>query len=144
MTRDKEIALRIELDDAVDKIICDPRRIQQALNNLIGNAVKYTPAGGEIIIKTAANVKHSPLPGAGAETEKAGVTVSVQDKGYGIKAEYLPHVFERFYRVQTEQTKNIEGTGLGLAIIKSIVEQHGGEIWVESEVGTGSTFSFTL
>ncbi len=144
MAADKDIVLMLELDDNLDEVTCDPRRIQQTLTNLIGNAIKYAPAGSKIMIKTAVPETHSAFPGAGKKLEKAQVLVSVQDEGYGIEAESLPHIFDRFYRVQTEQTEDIEGTGLGLAIVKSIIEQHGGEIWVESQVGKGSTFSFII
>jgi signal transduction histidine kinase len=72
------------------------------------------------------------------------VIVCVKDTGIGIGPDHLPHVFDKFYRVETEETRDVVGTGLGLAIAKSIVEMHGGRIWAESEPGAGSTFSFTL
>ena len=72
------------------------------------------------------------------------VTVSVTDTGLGIPAADLPYVFDKFYRVKSKATRDIEGTGLGLAITRSVIEAHGGRIWVESEEGKGSTFTFTL
>ena len=144
MAAGKEIALVLELDDDLDEVTCDPRRIRQALTNLIGNAIKYAPAGGKVTVKTAVPKTHPAFPEISETPEKAQVLVSVQDEGYGIEAEALPHIFDRFYRVQTEQTEGIEGTGLGLAIVKSIIEQHRGKIWVESQVGKGSTFRFII
>ena len=76
--------------------------------------------------------------------ENDSVTVSVSDTGVGIGLDDLPHVFDKFYRVETEETRDVVGTGLGLAIAKSIVEAHGGRIWAESEPGVGSAFNFTL
>jgi len=109
----------------------DLSRLKQALRNLIGNALKYTPSGGQITL-------------AVATTEAGQAMFSVQDTGLGIPAEDLPHLFEKFYRVQTADRQDIEGNGLGLAIVKAIIEQHGGQISVISEVGHGSTFSVRL
>jgi signal transduction histidine kinase len=108
----------------------DRMRLQQVVRNLLGNAIKYTPNGGQIRLRSY--------------LEDGKVTVEIQDNGFGIPEEALPHIFEKFYRVYSEATQDIEGNGLGLAIVKSIVEQHGGQITVESEVGKGSCFSFAL
>ncbi|PIE81456.1 MAG: hypothetical protein CSA11_03720 [Chloroflexi bacterium] len=108
----------------------DRTRLQQALRNLVGNAIKYTPAGGHITISTAVH--------------EVSVQVSVQDTGIGIPHTDLPYIFDTFYRVRMHETEDIEGNGLGLAIVKSIIEQHQGKIDVESIVGQGSRFSFTL
>lgn len=105
-------------------------RLRQVLSNLIGNAIKYSPSGGQ----TAVNVH------AGEDE----VMVRVEDNGLGIPAADLPFIFDKFYRVQTEDREDIKGTGLGLAICKSVIEAHGGRIWVESQLGQGSTFAFTL
>jgi signal transduction histidine kinase len=78
------------------------------------------------------------------QSDRDGVQISVKDSGYGIPAKDLPFIFERFYRVQDDSTKDIEGSGLGLAIVKSIVERHGGNVKVESEVGKGSFFMISL
>jgi signal transduction histidine kinase len=84
-------------------------------------------------------------PGGAPEGAAAAVvTVSVTDTGIGIPAGDLPYVFDKFYRVKSKATRDIEGTGLGLAITRSVIEAHGGRIWVESEEGKGSTFTFTL
>jgi len=107
----------------------DPR-LRQVLTNLIGNAIKYTPHGGQITVET--------------ELEKTMVWIKVRDTGFGIPEEDLEHIFEKFYRVYTDKTRDIEGNGLGLAIVKAIVELHGGQVTVESTLGEGSCFSFSL
>ncbi len=111
-------------------VLADTPRLRQVLRNLIGNAIKYTPAGGKIAITAE----------VGGET----VQVKIRDTGIGIPPSDLPHIFDKFYRVQSAQTKDIEGNGLGLAIVKSIIEQHNGHISVESTLGQGSCFTFTL
>src|SRR5690606_19141595 len=98
--------------------------------NLIGNAIKYTPNGGNITVI--------------AKLVNGCFEVQVQDNGYGIPSKDLPHIFDRFYRVRTGQTTEIEGNGLGLAIVKSIVEAHGGDVSVQSEAGKGSSFTLDL
>ncbi|HEX2438707.1 MAG TPA: GAF domain-containing sensor histidine kinase [Methylomirabilota bacterium] len=112
-----------------------PTRIRQALINIIDNGVKYTPEGGRV---TAAAVFSAGSADAGT------VTVRVTDTGIGIPARSLPHVFDKFYRVQSAATRGIAGTGLGLAITKSIVEAHDGRIRVESVEGSGTTFVLEL
>jgi two-component system NtrC family sensor kinase len=108
----------------------DSLRLRQALRNLIGNAIKYTPDGGQITVTT--------------ETNSHNVHIRVQDSGYGIPNVDLPFIFDKFYRVHTDETRDVEGNGLGLAIVKAIAEQHGGQIQVESTVGKGSCFSLSL
>jgi signal transduction histidine kinase len=125
-----EKSLHLEADlpqgDAFD-VFCDRDRILQVFTNLVGNAIKFTPVGGAVTVRA----------------EKLGdeVWLSVTDTGPGVPAEDLPHVFDRFW--QAKKTARL-GTGLGLSIAKGIVEAHGGRIWVESKVGVGSTFFFTL
>jgi signal transduction histidine kinase len=106
---------------------CDRPRILQVLSNLIGNAIKFTPAGGAITVR-------ADLGGREAR-------FSVTDSGSGIAADELPHIFERFWQARKAART---GAGLGLAIAKGIVEAHRGRIWVESVPGKGSTFFFTL
>ena len=105
-------------------------RLRQVLRNLIGNAVKYTPDGGQVTVST--------------EIEKTLVNILIKDTGIGIAANDLPYIFDKFYRARSDETKDIEGNGLGLAIVKAVVEQHGGKISVESTPGEGSCFSVTL
>jgi signal transduction histidine kinase len=104
------------------------------LNNLVTNAIRYTPQGGEIIVSTA--VKQSE--------GRTWVTMTVEDNGIGIPEEELPHIFERFYRGDQPRMMQISGTGLGLAIVKEIVELHGGDVTVESNVDEGSSFTVWL
>jgi signal transduction histidine kinase len=123
----KSLALVSEVPPELPVVWADVSRVQQVLANLIGNAMKFTPFGGSITV--------AARPSADA------VTISVRDTGPGIIERDLSHLFGRFWQVQ--RTARL-GTGLGLFISKAIVDAHGGEIWVESKVGAGSTFSFTL
>jgi signal transduction histidine kinase len=116
----------------------DSDRITQVLNNLIGNALRYTPEGGAITVQVAYP------PGS-------LVQVSVADSGAGIDAENLPYVFDRFYRADKSRTRSSGGSGLGLAIVKQLVEAHGGSVQAESpifhgedQLGFGTKISFTL
>ncbi len=106
----------------------DAARIEQVALNLIHNAIKFTPSGGEVECRVASHETH--------------VTVSVRDTGVGISATDLPRIFERFYKVDKARAGG--GTGLGLAIARHIVELHGGHIWAESAEGRGTTMLFTL
>jgi two-component system sensor histidine kinase KdpD len=108
----------------------DSRLIEQVLRNLLGNAGKYSPSGTPITIH-------------GEELEQE-ILIAVSDRGVGIPAHDLERIFERFYRVQRDDEVEASGIGLGLAVCRGIIEAHGGRIWVESEVGEGSTFYFTL
>ena len=108
-------------------VLADPHRVQQVFSNLIGNAIKFTPRGGRVVLRCK--------PGQGA------VQFEVRDTGPGIAAEHLPHIFGQFWQANRRDHR---GIGLGLAIAKGIVEAHGGKIWVESEPGVGSSFFFTL
>jgi PAS domain S-box-containing protein len=108
----------------------DADRIVQALTNLVGNAIKFSPEGGEVLVS--------------AEREGAHVTFVVQDHGRGIPDDKLDSVFERFQQVDSSDAREKGGTGLGLAITKTIVERHGGRIWVDSMAGHGSAFRFTI
>jgi two-component system, OmpR family, phosphate regulon sensor histidine kinase PhoR len=130
----KSIELHAELPEETI-ISAVPSRVRQVLINIIDNGVKYTPGGGRVTI--AASVS-SDVDGGGT------VTIRVTDTGIGIPARDLPHVFDKFYRVQSKATKEIAGTGLGLAITKSIIEAYGGRIRVESIEGAGTTFVVEL
>ncbi len=112
------------------RVLADPDKIEQVLVNLLDNAIKYSPRGGEVRVNIS--------------RQHRMVRCSVTDPGVGIPPEHLPHVFEKFHRVDNRSTREVYGTGLGLYVSKSIVEAHGGNIWVESEPGKGSTFHFTL
>ncbi len=123
------IALSLEIDPGLDEIEADERKIKQVLFNLLSNAIKFTPDGGRIDVtaQSAGNI----------------VEVAVRDAGIGIAAEDQERIFEEFRQVGAGVAKT-EGTGLGLALTRKLVELHGGRIWVESEIGLGSTFTFSL
>ena len=122
------IEARVSVQDDLPKIVAQEDRMRQVVRNLLDNALKFTPENGRIDIS--------------AETNHEVVEVRVSDNGLGIPPESLPHIFERFYKV--ERSRRNEGSGLGLAIVKNIVQAYGGEVHVESREGEGSTFSFTL
>ncbi len=127
-----EKALTIDTDLPADlpPVEGDTERLGQVLANLVSNAIKFSEAGGRIMVR--------------ARVEGPELVVSVQDQGIGIATEALPHLFERFYQADDSGTRWRGGTGLGLYISRQIVEAHGGRIWVDSNVGEGSTFSFAL
>ncbi|MBN8654791.1 MAG: response regulator [Anaerolineae bacterium] len=128
--KEKIQSLNMTLPDGAIQLSGDPLQLRQTFRNLIGNAIKYTPQGGEV------NVKAAVKPGQ--------VTILIEDNGYGIPAADLPFIFNRFYRVRSGKASEVEGNGLGLAIVKSIISEHKGSINVESETGKGSCFSITL
>lgn len=117
-------------------VMADPNRLQQVILNLVNNAVRYSPNGGTITVRA--------LMDESTGTRPTVARVEVQDQGVGIPPHELQRIFERFHRVDNELKKKVRGSGLGLSICQAIVEGHGGRIWVESEVGVGSTFKFTL
>jgi PAS domain S-box-containing protein len=127
IANEKSLRLRLTAPDDMPDVLADKERFQQALSNLVGNAVKFSPPGGEIIVRVAV-----------LDNE---VVFSVSDKGQGMTPEQLSHAFDRFW--QSSRTDR-QGAGLGLAITKGIVEAHGGRIWAESVAGAGSTFYVTL
>ena len=126
----KQINLESRLDSPLPAIRLDPEKILQVLRNLLGNAVKFTPKGGQV------SVVARPLNGK--------LEVSVTDSGPGIPAESLTTIFEKFRQGSHNGALTRNGTGLGLAIAKNIIKSHGGEIWAESQLGRGSTFIFVL
>jgi len=126
----KEIALENEVDAAVPPVRVDPERILQVMRNLLGNAVKFTPKGGQVRIA--------------AQSANGKVAISVKDSGPGIPSESLTSIFEKFNQGNRQAPHVRQGTGLGLAIAKTIITAHGGKIWAESELGKGSTFIFVL
>jgi signal transduction histidine kinase len=130
----KGLRLEMQVPEGVPPVDADPGKVEQVLVNLLDNAIKFTPEGGQITLRAEA------ARGDGAAT----LQVSVSDTGIGIPSECLPRVFEKFYRVDMSSTRGARGTGLGLAICKAIVEGHGGRIWGESAPGGGSRFTFTL
>ena len=124
------INLDVTVDERLGDFVGDERKIKQILLNLLSNAVKFTPEGGRI--------------GINARQADGAVEISVSDTGIGIAPEDQAKIFEEFRQVGGDYAHKKEGTGLGLTLAKKFVELHGGKIWVESEVGKGSTFCFTL
>ena len=123
------VKLELELDPAVDLVEGDERRIRQVVFNLLSNAVKFTPRGGQVDVSTS--------------RQDGEVLVAVTDTGPGIAPDDQARIFEEFQQTDVGAEQR-EGTGLGLALSKRLAELHGGRIWVESELGRGSTFTFTL
>jgi two-component system, NtrC family, sensor kinase len=124
------ISLTQTVDPGVADIVADERKVKQILLNLLSNAVKFTPEGGRV--------------GLTATAAESVVTIAVSDTGIGIAPEDQAAIFEEFRQVGRDDTRTQEGTGLGLTLAKKFVELHGGRIWLQSQVGQGSTFSFTL
>ncbi len=126
--KEKVIRLEMSLGD-VDEATIDPQRVREVLTNLLSNALRYTPRGGEVkvgFVESSSSVERA-------------ITIFVEDNGPGIEPTILPHVFDRFYK-----SSDSGGMGLGLSIAKYLVEAHGGKIWAESKVGQGTKISFTL
>lgn len=126
----KNIRLKLEKSDHKMTVYADWQRITQVMTNLVGNAINYTPEGGEVSVSF--------------DVGKKNVTTFVRDTGEGIPKEHLGRIFERFYRVDKSRSREKGGTGLGLAIVKHILEGHNSKAEVESTVGKGSVFSFKL
>jgi two-component system NtrC family sensor kinase len=127
--QNKNIDLKLNIPDELPSVLCNPTRMQQLMDNLIGNAVKYTPEGGNISIS--------------AQHEREQIIVQVTDNGPGIPPSEQPYIFDKFFRASSI-TDETPGTGLGLAIVKSIVDNHQGRVWCDSTLGEGSTFTVVL
>jgi len=131
LANQKNHMLRVHLPrEPLPGITADRVQIREAMDNLIGNAIKYTLSGGRITVI--------------AYTEDGRFYFVVEDNGIGIPAEHLSRIFDSYYRAKQEGTEGIEGTGLGLSLVKAVIERHGGDVWVESEPGVGSRFGFWL
>jgi two-component system phosphate regulon sensor histidine kinase PhoR len=147
----KRIALNVEADVSPCRVRADREGLREILNNLIDNAIKYTPEGGRVTVgwrseergtrsEERADEPQSPAPSPQPPT----IYISVRDTGIGIKLKDQERVFERFYRVDKARSRELGGTGLGLAIVKHLAQSFGGRVSVESEVGQGSTFTVEL
>ncbi len=139
--RDNSINIEVDIANDFPPIYADPVRIQQVLRNLVSNALRFTPSGGNATI--TARIISEASPASPEEQEKV-VEIEVRDTGYGIAPEHQQHIFERFYQAPLIDAGRSSGQGLGLAIVKMIVELHGGRVTVESAPGQGSAFTFTL
>jgi two-component system phosphate regulon sensor histidine kinase PhoR len=128
--RERGVALAGDVEAGLPMVLADPVALEQILSNLIDNAIKYNQADGRVVVRA---VRVGDL-----------VRIAVEDSGVGIPAVHLPRIFERLYRVDPGRSRAEGGTGLGLAIVKHLVLKHGGDVWVTSEPGRGSTFWFTL
>jgi signal transduction histidine kinase len=126
----KNITLITQVDPSLPPIQADPYRMGQVLRNLLANAIRHTGEGGAITVAAAHRDDH--------------LLIRVTDTGPGIPVEHLPHLFDRFYRVDSSRARGTGGAGLGLAIVKGLVEMHRGRVWVESQVGVGTTFFILL
>ncbi|MDQ3814686.1 MAG: cell wall metabolism sensor histidine kinase WalK, partial [Armatimonadota bacterium] len=122
--------LKIRTHGEIPKILSDEDKFDQMLTNLVSNAIKYSPAGGDVIIEF--------------NSDDSMITVAVRDQGIGIPPDKLGRVFEKFERIDTADTRQAGGTGIGLFLVKHLVEHHAGKIWVESELGKGSSFIFEV
>jgi signal transduction histidine kinase len=126
----KDVTLALNLPSTIRPVCGNADAVYELFANLVTNAVKYTLLGGSVNVSASNN---------GQE-----VRINVQDDGVGIPADDLPHIFEEFYRADNVKAEAVEGTGLGLSIVSQILKAHDGRIWLESEEGKGTTFSFTL
>jgi Signal transduction histidine kinase len=129
LAEDKGLVLTEEVPPDLS-ILGDPDHLIRLFVNLLDNAIKYTPPGGQVVLR--------------AGKERTGVWVAISDTGPGIPPEHLPHLFERFYRVEESRSRHSGGAGLGLAIAYEIARWHGGTIEVQSEPGHGATFTVHL
>ncbi len=128
--KEAEVKLRTEIDANLPVVYGDPDHLRRMLDNLLGNAIKFTPVGGTVLVRLRRNT--------------AGLTVEVADTGVGIPADQLERIFDRFYQVDGSMTRRFGGTGLGLALVREIAEAHGGSVKAESEPNKGSLFRVTL
>ncbi len=126
----KSITLKTDIPLDLPEIQADETRFSQVMINLLDNAIKYSSEGAQVIIS--------------AKVADSYLQIDISDTGMGISEDDLPRIFERFYRVDKARSRELGGTGLGLSIVKHIVSAHGGQVWVKSELGRGSTFSFTI
>lgn len=129
LASEKELDLRIDLDPQLPSVLIDPDRVDQVLTNLLANALRHAPAGGEVVLRAQADQE---------------LRISVADSGAGIPPDELPYVFERFWRGDKSRARDRGGAGLGLAIARQLVEAHGGRIWVDNQSRGGATFVFAI
>jgi signal transduction histidine kinase len=144
---DNEVTIRVEIASDFPQIYADSIRMNHVMRNLLSNALRFTPQGGDIVI--TARVNNSAVQTASTETaankgDQQYVEIGIRDTGCGIAPEYQQHIFERFYQIPIELSGRAGGQGLGLTVAKIILEKHEGQITVESIPGKGSNFTLTL
>ena len=127
---DKDLLFSVEVEPGLPPVKAMPEHIKRLWTNLISNAIKYTEPGGIVVVTLAQNPNY--------------IVGTVRDTGIGMTPEQMTHLYEEFYRTEEAKTMERQGTGLGLSIAKRIVDSYGGRLWVESELGKGSRFSFAL
>ncbi len=126
----KKVTVTGKLPKTLPLVLGDPIRLEQVMTNLIGNAIKFTPQKGKVVVQ--------------AKAQRDSVLISVSDTGIGIPTEELERIFSKFYQVEEHSTRSAEGSGLGLHIARELIERHNGKLWAQSEVGKGSTFFVEL
>ena len=124
---------QLVINGEIPYILGDADKFDQILTNLISNAIKYSPSGGEVRVEVSNN-----------DSSDDAITIAVRDQGIGIPADKVSRIFEKFERVDDRDTRSAGGTGIGLFLVKHLVERHEGRVWVESEVGKGSSFMVQL
>lgn len=148
----KKLNLETKIESALPRVPADRDKIRQCMINLLANAVKFTPESGEIVLSVERYTGPRRAKPRDADRafdlfepkENHFVRVAIRDSGIGIPQDQADRVFDTFYQVDNSSTREYGGTGLGLSIVKSYVEAHGGEVWVDSRIGEGSTFAFIL
>lgn len=133
------MSIEISVPEDLPPAIADPGRLRQILTNILQNAVMHTAAGSKVTM--CAKLDQSRVE---AKLDQSRIEVTIQDSGSGIAPEHLPHIFDRFFRIDESRSRATGGSGLGLAIVKQLVELHGGKVWAESQAGVGTTIRFTL
>jgi signal transduction histidine kinase len=129
-TSAEQHAMQLDIAAQDSRVVADKVRIGQVIGNILDNAIKFSPQGGQVVVRL--------------QEQDSDYLVSISDQGIGVNPEYFDHIFERFYRVRNMASRQYSGIGMGLYIAKVIVEAHEGRIWLTSKQGTGSTFYFTL
>ncbi len=140
LAREKSIALRIELDPDLPICECDGGKIDQVVTNLLGNALKFTPRDGEVVVRTYRETFGEEIPGLKGEY----VALDVADTGVGISEDEIPLIFDRYRQAKSSKGVKQKGTGLGLTIVKRVTEAHGGKVFVESALGKGTKFTVVI